>query len=279
MLAARGQLVRSQRRFPEDPGVCRARSEGAGAPARAARGRDRGHDGGPRAREPRRAGRFRRRGDRRACESRGRRAARRARPPNVGRARRAPAGRVVLDAADGAAIVVLANPAGALRLAERALKASAAGLPLCAGINHGAVRVLGSGMGEAMVGDGIAVAASIAQFAPASEVRATRAFRDALADAAPGQEASLVPKGASSDASLRSHELFTRDRAELQRRARTYRALSTAAVVVLLASGIGWRVSQQGKDAFFDGLAAKYRATTAQGERYVRGLVDKAKFQ
>jgi hypothetical protein len=130
-----------------------------------------------------------------------------------------------------------------------------------------------------MVGDGIAVAASVAQFAPASEVRVTRAFRDALADAAPGQEASLVPKGASTDASLRSHELFTRDRAELQRRGRAYAALSTAAVVVLLASGAGWRISQQGKEAFFDGLAAKYRATTAQGERYVRGLVEKAKLQ
>jgi hypothetical protein len=185
----------------------------------------------------------------------------------------------VLDASDGAAIVVLANPVGALRLAERALKASAAGLPLCAGINHGAVRVLGSGVGEAMVGDGIAVAASVAQFAPASEVRVTRAFRDALADAAPGQEASLVPKGASTDASLRSHELFTRDRTEFQRRGRTYAALSTAAVVVLLASGVGWRISQQGKEAFINGLAAKYRATTAQGERYVRGLVEKAKFQ
>jgi hypothetical protein len=191
----------------------------------------------------------------------------------------APSSRVVLDASDGAAIVVFANPAGALRLAERALKASVAGLPLCAGINHGAVRVLGGGVGEAMVGDGIAVAASVAQFAPASEVRVTRAFRDALADAAPGQEASLVPKGASTDASLRSHELFTRDRAELQRRGRAYAALSTAAVVVLLASGAGWRISQHGKEAFFDGLAAKYRATTAQGERYVRGLVEKAKFQ
>lgn len=191
----------------------------------------------------------------------------------------APASRIVLDASDGVAVVVLANPKGALRLAERALTASTAGLPLCAGINHGAVRVLGSGVGEAMVGDGIAVAASVAQFAPAAQLRVSRAFRDALADAAPGEEASLVPKGASTDASLRSHELFTRDRAELQRRRRTYTALSAAAVVVLLATGVGWRISVHGKAAVVDGLAAKYRATTAEGERYVRGLVQKAKFQ
>lgn len=193
----------------------------------------------------------------------------------------APASRIVLDASDGVVIVVLANPQGALRLAERALSASLAGLPLCAGLNHGAVRLLGGtgGEGQAMVGDGIAVAASVAQFAPAAELRASRAFRDALADAVPGQEASLVPKGAASDASLRSHELFTRDRTELQRRRRTYAALSVTAVVALLATGIGWRIAAHGKDAFVADLAAKYRATTVQGERYVRGLVQKAKFQ
>jgi hypothetical protein len=193
----------------------------------------------------------------------------------------APASRIVLDASDGVVIVVLANPQGALRLAERALSASLAGLPLCAGLNHGAVRLLGGtgGEGQAMVGDGIAVAASVAQFAPAAELRASRAFRDALADAVPGQEASLVPKGAASDASLRSHELFTRDRTELQRRRRTYAALSATAVVALLATGIGWRIAAHGKDAFVADLAAKYRATTVQGERYVRGLVQKAKFQ
>ena len=193
----------------------------------------------------------------------------------------APARRIVLDASDGVVVVVLANPQGALRLAERALSASAVGLPLCAGLNHGAVRVLGGtgGEGQAMVGDGIAVAASVAQFSPAAELRASRAFRDALADAVPGQEASLVPKGAANDASLRSHELFTRDRAELQRRRRTYRALSVAAMVAILASGVGWRISTHGKEAFVADLAAKYRATTVQGERYVRGLVQRAKFQ
>jgi hypothetical protein len=190
-----------------------------------------------------------------------------------------PASRIVLDATDGVAIVVLCNPKGALRLAERALTATVAGLPLCAGINHGAVRLLTDGNGHAMVGDGIAVAASVAQFAPGSELRVSREFRDALADAAPGLEASLVPKGASTDASLRSHELFTPDRTELPRRKRTYAALSVAAVFALLATSVAWGISQHGKEAFVDGLAAKYRATTVQGERYVRGLVQKAKFQ
>ena len=55
-----------------------------------------------------------------------------------------PAGRVMLDAADGAAIVVLDDPRAALRLAERALTAVAAGLPLSAGLNHGALQLAGA---------------------------------------------------------------------------------------------------------------------------------------
>lgn len=191
----------------------------------------------------------------------------------------AAASRIVLDASDGVAVIVLGNPQGALRLAERALNAAAVGLPLCAGLNHGAVRTLSDSAGDAMVGDGIAVAASVAQFAPNAELRATRAFRDALADAAPGLEASLVPKGSSSDASLRSHELFTREHAELARRRRAYRALSVAAVFALLSASVGWRISVQGQEAFMEGLAAQYRATAVQGERYVRSLAQKAGLQ
>src|SRR5258708_36662056 len=46
-----------------------------------------------------------------------------------------PAGRIVLQASDGAAIVLLRDPIGALRLAPRALTAAAAGLPLSAWCN------------------------------------------------------------------------------------------------------------------------------------------------
>jgi hypothetical protein len=185
----------------------------------------------------------------------------------------------VLDASDGVAVVVLADPRGALRVAERALSASAAGLPLCAGVNHGALRLLGSGEDGAIVGDGIAVAANIAQFAPRAELRASRAFRDALADAVPGLEASLVARGAPTDAALRRYELFSRDRRELARRRRSFAAMSVAACVALFAAGVGWRIAQHGQQAFVDHVAAKYRATTVQGERYVRSIVQKVKTQ
>src|SRR5918996_3141925 len=106
-----------------------------------------------------------------------------------------PASRVVLDAADGAAIVVLDDPRAALRLAERALSAVAVGLPLSAGLNHGALELAGRKGAEGMTGDGIAVAAAVAAFAGAARVLASRSFRDAVAAASPGAEAALVSAG------------------------------------------------------------------------------------
>jgi hypothetical protein len=182
-----------------------------------------------------------------------------------------PESRIVLDASDGVAIVVLRDPEGALRLAGRALAAAAAGLPLAAGINHGAVQLTGKGKAEGMMGDGIAVAASVAQFAPPAQLRVSRAFRDALADAAPGSEALLVPKGTSTDASLRRHELFARDARAVRNRERRYRALSVAACVALVAAGIGWRVSVEGQDAFLNSVVTK-------SQSYVRGLAKKVSF-
>ncbi len=182
-----------------------------------------------------------------------------------------PDSRIVLDASDGVAIVVLRDPEGALRLAGRALAAAAAGLPLAAGINHGAVQLTGNGKAEGMMGDGIAVAASVAQFAPPAQLRVSRSFRDALADAAPGSEALLVPKGTSTDSSLRRHELFARDARAVRRRTRRYRALSAAALVLLVAAGVGWRISVVGQEAFVNGVVTK-------GQSYVRGLAKKANF-
>src|SRR2546426_1279889 len=99
----------------------------------------------------------------------------------------APEGRIVLDAADGAAIVVLADPKGALRLAERALSATAAGLPLCIGVNHGAVQLAAGGRGaEGMTGDGISVAAGVAVFASPPPLLSSRWVLGALPAARPG---------------------------------------------------------------------------------------------
>src|SRR2546430_15709105 len=52
----------------------------------------------------------------------------------------APASRIVLEASDGIAVVVLADPAGALRLPQGAMAAAAPRPPLPVGLNHRAGR-------------------------------------------------------------------------------------------------------------------------------------------
>src|SRR2546426_11194971 len=141
----------------------------------------------------------------------------------------APEGRIVVDAADGAAIVVLSDPRGALRLAERALSATAAGLPLCIGVNHGAVQVASGGRGaEGMTGDGISVAASVAEFASPTRLLISRSFLDALADAEPGQDSGLFAAGGFSRAGPRTPEPFRPAQAPAGRRRQRPRAVRGA---------------------------------------------------
>lgn len=186
---------------------------------------------------------------------------------------------IVLDASDGAAVVVLGDPHGALRLAERSLSAGAAGLALSVGINHGAVQLAGDGHGgEGMVGDGIAVAANAAAFASPQQILMSRAFREALAEDTPGSEGALVPMGTFTDAGLRTHELFRREPRAARSRSRRYVALSVAAFLAVIGAGVAVRVSAVGQEAFVEDMLARYHQTTAQGQRYFRGLVQKVRF-
>jgi len=181
-----------------------------------------------------------------------------------------PAARIVLEASDGLAIVLLRDPVGALRLAQRALTASAAGLPLSAGVNHGALQLAGRKGGEAMTGDGIAVAASIAEFAAASKLFASRAFRDALADASPGREVSLVAAGAFKDSGLRVHEVFSFDEKAVARRKLRYTFATAVLVVACVAGGMAARISADSGKPFATAVMDKYP--------YVRALVRRVSF-
>lgn len=168
-----------------------------------------------------------------------------------------PGRRLVLEASDGAAVVILGRPRAALRLAKRALGAAAAGLPLSAGVNHGALQLAGRKGGEAMTGDGIAVAAALAEFAAPARLFASRAFREALADADPGGEASLVPAGSFKDAGLRTHEVFAADEGAPERRRRRYAAVSLLLAVALLGGGLGARISHEGPRPLVKAVMAK----------------------
>jgi class 3 adenylate cyclase len=182
----------------------------------------------------------------------------------------APAGRVMLDAADGAAVVVLDDPRGALRLAERALTAVAVGLPLSAGVNHGALQLSGRKGGEGMTGDGIAVAAAVAAFAGPSRILVSRSFRDALAEVAPGLEAALAPAGTFTDPGLRTHELFSPDDRALARRSRRYTAIAAVLAIALIGGGVAVRSSTADRQPFMDVVLEKYP--------YWRDLVQKVSY-
>ena len=201
-----------------------------------------------------------------------------------------PARRIVLEASDGVAVLVLGDPPAALRLAERALTAVAAGLPLSAGLNHGAVQIAEGGnggkggkgrkarSGEGMAGDGIAVAAIVAEFATPPRLLASRAFRDALADAAPGAEAALVPAGTFTDTGLRAHELFRPDARALARRDWRYAGACVASALLLLAGGIGARIAIEGREPFMNSMSAKVQSASRQGQGYWHSLIKRAGF-
>lgn len=165
--------------------------------------------------------------------------------------------RILLDAADGIALVVLDDPRGALALAQRSLAAGAVGLPLAIGINHGPVKQAGRGKNEGLLGDGISVAAAVAELAGPQKLLMTKDFRLALEDAAPGAEAALAAAGTHTDASARAHDIFRPDPRGEIRRSRGFAAATIFAVIALVGAGIGWRTWVEGPKPFGDRLLAQ----------------------
>jgi hypothetical protein len=190
----------------------------------------------------------------------------------------APRGRIVLEASDGLALVVLADPVAALRVAERVLAAGPAGLPLSIGVNHGAVRPTGEAGDAGLIGDGVATAASVADFAPAGAVLLSRSFRDALAEAAPQLAAGLRAAGIHTDAGLRTHELFSPDPDAARRRGRRLLLAGAAAVAGFVGAGAAIRLSLRGREDFSAGLGARARAAANGGTRGLRALLERLQF-
>ena len=121
------------------------------------------------------------------------------------------ADRMVLDAPEGGAIVVLGDPPAALAAAMRARDAGE-GASLVIGINHGPVKLAaGARNGSLMVGDGIDAAVAITQFAGTGKLLMSRDFRDALAESAPAHAAKFHRVADVTDASVRTHEVYAED--------------------------------------------------------------------
>jgi len=149
--------------------------------------------------------------------------------------------RIVLDVPDGAAIVALGSPKDALDIAERS-QAGAGDLPLCIGVNYGPVKPVADDFrGQGLVGDGLVTAMTLSQATNPGRLLASRSFHEALEASAPGRARELKHAGTFTDASLRTHELYTLD----PRAARAYQrrriALGLFTVIAILAAGFGVR--------------------------------------
>jgi hypothetical protein len=150
--------------------------------------------------------------------------------------------RIVLDAPDGIAVVVLDDPAGAFEIAQRCSRVTAAGVPVAIAINHGAVRPAQDDDGlKGLIGDAIGTAAAIAHYAGAGRLIVSRTFRDALAAAEPHRAVCLRPAGVFTDANVRTHELLSPDPNVPGHRRRVLAAVGAIAMVGFAAVAVVFR--------------------------------------
>ena len=183
----------------------------------------------------------------------------------------AEADRLVLDAPDGAAIVVLGDARGALQAAERAEAAGRGAFAI--GINHGPVSLTADhGNDSRLIGDGIDAAISVAGFATSEALMLSRPFRDALAESAPDLAAAFHRAGTYTDARVRSHEVFTRN--ESARRRDIRRRVVATALIAAAIIGLGFAA----RFALQSLIEARQPATLVfdirpQGEIYLDGVL------
>lgn len=156
------------------------------------------------------------------------------------------ADRLVLDAPDGVAVVLLGGPKDALELAERS-QAAAADLPLGIGVNHGPVKPASDTLrGPGLVGDGLAAGMTLANVATPGRFLVSRSFHEALGASAPGRAEDLSSAGVFTDSNVRTHELFTLDQRVALTRRRRRIAVGTLAVIGILGLGLAARVVRHG---------------------------------
>lgn len=154
------------------------------------------------------------------------------------------AGRIVLDAPEGVAIVVLDGPGAALDLAKRS-QFAAEGLPLCIGVNHGPVMsALDAHLGPGLIGDGLTAGVTLSGAAKPGSFVASRSFREALKASDPRRVRELGTAGTYTDAQLRVHELFALDwRPAFARRLRLI-VYGILMVVAIIGAGFTARLAR-----------------------------------
>lgn len=143
-------------------------------------------------------------------------------------------GRIVAAASEGLAVVFLANPAAALKLAWSA--GNDPGMLAAIGIAHGPVRVA-QGQPPVLYGDALLAAEGAARATNPGGVAATRDFRDALSRPSPGMRRLLARVGSAIDDQGRAFEIFRADARTAERRRRRFFATTGLIAVVIVAAG------------------------------------------
>lgn len=153
--------------------------------------------------------------------------------------------RIVLDAADGLALVHFGDPVRSLDIVQ-ALLAGAADGPLKAGLNHGPIAVTARDAGAMVFGDGIASAAAAARFATGERILVTSSFARMLEATRPDRAAVLAPAGEFTDARVRLHAFYTPDPRRLVLRRNRLSAYALAGILAILLLGVaGGEVSRR----------------------------------
>lgn len=152
-----------------------------------------------------------------------------------------PAGeRIVLDAADGLALVLFGEPARALDLAQ-ALRAAPGEEPLKVGVNHGPIAVTARDAGAMVFGDGITAAAAAAGFAAAGRTLVTAPFAKMLEATRPDRAAELAPAGEFTDSRVRLHAFYTPEPQRLVARRNRLAAYALLGILAIVALGLAGR--------------------------------------
>ncbi len=150
------------------------------------------------------------------------------------------ADRIVLDAADGIAMVLFGEPAKALDLLQ-SLRAAPGEEPLKAGLNHGPIAVTARDAGAKVFGDGITAAAAAAGFAAAGKLLVTAPFARMLEATRPDRAAELAPAGEFTDARVRLHAFYTPDPQRLAARRNRLAAYALAGILAIVSLGLAGR--------------------------------------
>lgn len=149
--------------------------------------------------------------------------------------------RIVLDAADGMALVLFGEPVRALDIAQ-GLRAAGGEEPLKVGVNHGPIAVTARDSGAMVFGDGIGAAAVASGFATAGQVLVTAPFAKMVEATRPDRAAELAPAGEFTDARVRLHSFYTPEPQRLVTRRNRFAAYALAGILGILLLGVAGRV-------------------------------------